>query len=386
MRIVIAPDKFKGSLSAVEVAGAMARGVEAVLPRAETVTCPMADGGEGTVDAIAGATGAEVRLVRVAGPLRGQEVEAAWAYLPGTGRGGPATAIVEMAQASGFSLVPERDRDPTITTTLGTGQLILAAMDAGCERVIVGIGGSSTVDGGTGMARALGYRFLDARGEELPPTGGSLGEIRSIDSRGRDARIQGTEFVVATDVASPLLGPRGAAQVFAPQKGATPAQVAQLEAGLENLAGLIVEQTGVEVRAIPGAGAAGGLGAGLVAFCGASVRSGVEMVAEMTSLAASIDGADIVLTGEGSYDGQTASGKTPQGVAEMAAAAGVPCVIVAGRVEEGADSGATPVFCVAPGPMSLEDAMRDAGRHVTTGTARLMRLLLLMAGPGGNGA
>ncbi len=386
MRIVIAPDKFKGSLSAVEVAGAMARGVKAVLPSAEAVICPMADGGEGTVDAIAGATGAEVRLERVAGPLPGQEVEAAWAFLPGTGRGEPSVAVIEMAQASGFSLVPERRRDPTVTTTLGTGQLVLAAMDAGCGRVIVGIGGSSTVDGGAGMARSLGYRFLDAHGEELSAEGGSLGEIRSIDASGRDARIDTTEFVVATDVDSPLLGPRGAARVFAPQKGATPAQVAWLEEGLENLAGLIAEQLGVDVASVPGGGAAGGLGAGLVAFCGARVRSGVELVAEMTSLAGLTGGADLVLTGEGSYDGQTARGKTPQGVADIAAAAGVPCVIVAGRVEEGADGGTAPVFCVAPGPMSLEDAMRDAGRHVARGTARLMRLLLLMAGSSGGGS
>lgn len=345
------------------------------MPGARTDLRPMADGGEGTVEAIAGATGAEIRTERVAGPLAGQEVVAKWAYIPPDDSGSPAAAVIEMAQASGFSLVPEDRRDPTLTTTLGTGQLIRAALDAGCGTVTVGVGGSSTVDGGIGMARALGYRFLDGRGQELPPVGGSLNDIRRFEVDSRDGRIDGTGFVVATDVNSPLAGPCGAARVFGPQKGATPAQVERLEAGLENLASVIREQTGVDVLDLPGAGAAGGLGAGLVAFCGAVVRSGVELVAQMTDLAAAIEVADLVLTGEGSYDGQTASGKTPQGVAEMAAAAGVPCVIVAGRIEEGAEDGRTPVFCVVPGPMSLAEAMRDARHNVVRGTARLMRLL-----------
>jgi glycerate 2-kinase len=382
MRIVIAPDKFKGSLSAVEAASAMAEGIRLVEPGAEVEIFPMADGGEGTVEAIATATGAEVRQKKVQGPLPGQDVLASWGFIPalstavaGLADGAVPTAVIEMALASGFTLVPESKRDPMLTTTRGTGELVLEALDAGCRNIIVGIGGSATVDGGTGLAEALGYRFLDDQGRELPGRGSSLREIRTIDPSGRDPRIPSTRFLIASDVDSPLTGPHGAARVFGPQKGATPDQVEELDRGLGNLGNLIGQTLGIDVLELPGAGAAGGLGAGLVAFCGATVSSGARLVAEVTGLASRIKGADLVLTGEGSYDSQTARGKTPAAVAAMAAEAGVPAIIVAGSVADDSEADGAPVFCVTPGPVSLEDAMRNAREFVVSGTARPMRLM-----------
>jgi len=383
MRIVIAPDKFKGSLSASEAASAMADGVRLAGVGADIDVCPMADGGEGTIEAVVANIGADQRQAKVRGPLPGQEVLANWAYVhknigsaeSGLIVTGETTAVLEMSQASGFCLVPEDRRDPMTTTTFGTGQLIAAAMDAGCNQVIVGIGGSATVDGGTGLAEALGYKFLDDRGNVLPGQGSSLGLIRKIDTSGRDPRIVSTRFLVASDVDSPLTGAQGAARVFGPQKGASPEQVDELDRGLANLGRLIEEQLGVEVLDLPGSGAAGGLGAGLAAFCGATIASGVELVAAITGLASRIKGADLVLTGEGSYDSQTARGKTPAGVAAIAKEAGVPAIVVAGRIaQETAFAGLTS-FCVLPGPVSLEEAMENARGFVVTGTARLIRLI-----------
>ena len=385
MKVVVAPDKFKGSLTAVEAARAMADGVTDAEPRAEVVVCPMADGGEGTVTAIASATGAQVREEEVSGPLPGQIVTARWASLSSSALKNPLlqaekTAVIEMAQASGLWLVPPDKRDPFVTTTLGTGQLIRAAIDAGCRRVIVGIGGSATVDGGTGMASALGYRFLGEDGREVPPGGGSLERIGSIDSSGRDPELSGTELLVACDVDNPLVGDEGAAAVYGPQKGATPEQVAALERGLQRLGELIEAQLGVEVLKAPGAGAAGGLGAGLVAFCGARITSGVELVAEVVGLREKIIGADLVLTGEGSFDAQSARGKAPVGVARIAREMGVPAVILAGQLvgDAGADLGpGVAAFPVAHGPMDLDTAMREAAGLVRSGTSRLVRLLAL---------
>jgi glycerate kinase len=396
MRVVIASDKFKGSLSAPEAAAAMAAGVRDVLPEAEVVVCPMADGGEGTVEAVAAATGAEVRVQEVSGPLPGQLVSARWDYLLGgrlprmdTGSRVASsldpeatTAVLEMAQASGFSLVPAARRDPYVTTTLGTGQLVRAALDAGCSQIVVGVGGSATVDGGTGMARALGYRFLDGDGSEVPPGGGSLEMIRSIDTAQRDERLDGATVLVASDVDNTLIGPQGAARIYGPQKGANPDQVEGLDRGLANLGSLIKSELGVNVVEMRGAGAAGGLGAGLVAFCGARIVSGVALVAEIVGLGEKLRGADLALTGEGSFDSQTAHGKTPAGVASMASETGVPTVILAGRVATGAieDLGEdVAVFSVCPGPMDEAEAMARAAETVRSGTARLMILLKLGA-------
>ena len=282
------------------------------------------------------------------------------------------TAVIEMAQASGYALVPAEARDPFTTTTYGTGQLISEALDAGCRQIVVGMGGSATVDGGTGMATALGFKFLDARGGELAGAGGSLEKIRSIDASGRDERLLTTSFVAATDVDSPLVGPAGAARVFGPQKGASADKVEALERGLVNL-GSLISNRGIDVLDIPGAGAAGGLGAGLAAFCGASIVSGVRLIASVTGLRRKIAGADLVLTGEGTYDSQTARGKTPAGVASIAAEEGVPAIVLAGSVS-GHDHD-YPAFCILPGPIGLAEAMADAHQLLFSGSARLMRLL-----------
>jgi glycerate kinase len=387
MRIVIAPDKYKGSLSAAEVAAAMARGIRRSLPAAEIIICPMADGGEGTLESVEQNAGAEPRRAEVAGPLPGQTVTARWAYVPAgavveKGQAGelPAgllrpdepAAFIEMAQASGFELVPPGRGDPMAATTFGTGQLIAGAMDAGCTQIIVGIGGSATVDGGTGMASALGFRFLDAEGNPLPGGGGSLGRIRSIDAAGRDPRLALTRFLVASDVDNPLTGPDGAARIFGPQKGASVEQVEELEAGLANLGSLLKDRD-IDIVDLPGAGAAGGLGAGLVAFCGASIVSGVRLVASLAGLKARMMGADLVITGEGSYDSQTARGKTPAGVAELASEAGVPVVIIAGTLK--ATDTAAPAFSIIDRPMTLEEAMRDAAGLIESFTANLARVL-----------
>lgn len=391
MRVLIAPDKFKGSLSASRVADAMAHGVADAVPGAEIVVCPMADGGDGTVEAVLAATGAEVRRATVRGPLPGSTAEAQWAYLPpGTlPASGPIAnldtddpvALIEMARASGLTLVPEELRDPMATGTWGTGDLILDALDAGCQQVVVGVGGSGTVDGGTGMAVGLGYRLLGEDGAELPGNGASLRLMRSIDASGADPRIKATRFLVATDVDNPLLGEDGAARVFGPQKGAGPAEVDALDAGLARFAEIVERDLGVSVSGLPGAGAAGGLGAGLVAFCGAGVESGFALVASVVRLQEKLAAVDLVLTGEGSFDLQSAGGKTPWGVARLASGHGVPAVIVAGRLADdgpGTVPSGVATYCVLGGPVGLDEAMRDAAAHVRSGTARLMRLL----GPG----
>jgi len=395
VKVVIATDKFKGSLSALQAARAMERGVLDADPASQVVTCPMADGGEGTVESVVAATGAEVREEQVEGPLPGQQVKARWAYLPpGTLEGlgpeqstsGPlgllapreATAVIEMAQASGFSMVPPERRDPLVTTTFGTGQVIGAALDAGCRQIVVGVGGSATVDGGTGMARALGYRFLDGRGEEVPQGGGALGLIRSIDTDGKDGRLEGATLLVASDVDNPLVGAEGAAGVYGPQKGASGSDVESLDSGLANLGRLIESGMGVRVLDLPGGGAAGGLGAGLVAFCGAEIVSGVLLVASVVGLQGKVRSADLVLTGEGSYDSQTARGKTPAGVAAIAREAGVPAVIIAGRVVAEADfepGAGVAVFTVCPGPMGEAEAMENAAELVRIAARRLMTVM-----------
>jgi glycerate kinase len=276
--VVVAPDSFKGSLSAVEAAAAMERGVRAAWPDARVVKIPIADGGEGTVEAMVSATGGRYETRTVRGPL-GRPVEARWGVL-GDGR----TAVVEMAAASGLTLVPEGRRDPRVATTHGTGQLIRAALDAGFRHIVVGIGGSATNDGGSGMARALGVRFLDGRGHPLPEGGAALLRVDSIDLSGIDPRLAGTELLVACDVDNPLTGPQGASAVYGPQKGATPAVVLELDAALERYAEVARKATGRDVARLPGAGAAGGLGAGLLFFTPARLVPGVDLVLDSARL------------------------------------------------------------------------------------------------------
>jgi glycerate kinase len=374
MNIIIAPDSFKGSLTAVAAADAIEQGIRAVLPTAELVRVPLADGGEGTAQALVDATGGRIVQHRVFGPLR-EPVEAYFGIL-----GDDTTGVVEMAAASGLALIPAERRDPRIATTYGTGQLIAAAMDKGCTKVIIAVGGSATNDGGAGMAQALGARLLDNNGEQVGPGGAELVRLAKIDVSHLDARVQRTEFYIATDVSNPLCGPEGAAAVYGPQKGATPEMVAELDAALAHYAAIIARDLKQEVADRPGAGAAGGLGAGLMAFLGAQPRMGIAVVLEAVDFESYLDGADLVITGEGRIDAQTAYGKTLSGVGRLARRHSVPVVALAGAVAEEADRlaeiGIDAAVSITPGPMTEEQAMARAGLLLQDAAEKVMRLIL----------
>ena len=325
MHVVIAPDKFKGTLSASEVADALARGVRAAIPHASLTLRPVGDGGEGTVDALLLAHGGRVTSKRVSGPLGGL-VEAPLAHL------GDGSCAMEMSDAAGLTLVDPDRRDALASSTLGLGELITAALDEGERRILIGVGGSASTDGGTGAATAVGWRFLDSDGGELPLGGGSLKHLARIDHSGVRPEISGATIVAACDVDHALLGDAGAARVFGPQKGASPKEVEVLEEGLATLATRIRKDLGTDIAELPRAGAAGGTGAGLRAFFGAELGPGFDVVAEATHLRDEIARADLVLTGEGSLDDQSLGGKAPIGVARMALELGVPCYAVAGEV------------------------------------------------------
>jgi glycerate 2-kinase len=358
MRIVIAPDSFKECASALEVAKAVALGFRHVFPTAEILLSPMADGGEGTVDALVAATGGSKLYAEVTGPV-GEPVQAAYALL-----GDGETAVVEMAAASGLALVPRDRRDPRYTTSRGTGELIRCALDAGVKRIIVGLGGSGTNDGGAGMAQALGYRLLDDTGHDLPPGGAALYRLSRIDDRDKHPRLDHCLLQVACDVVNPLCGPHGASHTYGPQKGASPEAVEQLDAALRHFAAVIEAQLGVAVLDTPGAGAAGGLGAGLIAFTGAQLRPGVDLVAEAIGLSSQIAKADLVVTGEGRLDGQTIHGKTPAGVARIARMHRVPVVAIAGALGKGYETayeaGISAAFSLCRSPMTLDEAIAHA--------------------------
>ncbi|WP_336354823.1 glycerate kinase [Pseudomonas granadensis] len=360
MKVVIAPDSFKDSLSAQGVAEAIALGLAQVWPQATLVKCPMADGGEGTVESILAACAGELRRSRVRGPL-GAPVEAAWGWLPHT-----QTAIIEMAEASGLQLVPPGQRDACISSTFGTGELIRAALDAGAQRVILAIGGSATNDGGAGAMQALGLKLLDAQDQPLVPGGLALAQLARLDLSALDPRLAQVRFDIAADVNNPLCGPHGASAIFGPQKGASPAQVQQLDHALGHFAELCAQALGKDVSDEPGSGAAGGLGFAAKAFLGAQFQAGVEVVAELVGLADAVKGADLVITGEGRFDAQTLRGKTPFGIARIAKQHGVPVVVIAGTLGEGYqelyDHGIDAAFAVTSGPMSLEQACAEAPR------------------------
>ncbi len=373
MRIIVAPDSYKGSVSALGVAEAMERGILAVFPAAEVLKVPIADGGEGTVEALVAATAGRLMHSEVQGPL-GEPVQAHWGI-----SGDGSTAFLEMAAASGLPLVAKERRDPRITSTFGTGELMKAALDAGLRKLVIGIGGSATNDGGTGMARALGVRFLDAEGRDLPDGGAALSRLARMDLSGLDPRLAEASILVACDVDNPLCGPRGASAVYGPQKGATPAMVAELDAALDAFAKVAASTTGREVALLPGAGAAGGLGAGLLFFTPASLRPGVSIVLETTGFEVLVQGADLVLTGEGRTDFQTAMGKAPVGVAAVAKRHGVPVVCLAGGLGDGADDvlahGIDALASTVPQPMTLEASMAQGTALVEAATARVCRLL-----------
>lgn len=370
MKVVIAPDSFKESLSAPEVAEAISRGWLRARPGDETLLRPMADGGEGTVDAVLAARPGERRELAVCGPLE-QPVIAHWGWLE------DATAVIEMAAASGLHWVPEGQRDATRTTSRGTGELIRAALDAGAKKVIIGLGGSATNDAGLGLLQALGVSFLDAQGQQLGAGGASLAKLARIDLSNLDARLGDVEVEVAADVNNPLCGPQGASAVFGPQKGANPAQVQQLDAALKRFAEIAALALGQDHSLFPGVGAAGGLGFACRAFFKARFRPGIELIAELSELDPALAGASLVITGEGRLDGQSLHGKTPVGVAHVARRAGVPVIALAGSVGEGLaelrEVGIEAAFSLAPGPITLADACARAAQELENRAEALAR-------------
>jgi glycerate kinase len=372
---VLAPDSFKESMTAKEVCIAMEKGLRKVYPDAEYIHVPMADGGEGTVQSLVDASGGQIFSKEVIGPL-GQPVTAKYGIL-----GDGVTAAIEMASASGIHLVDKDDRNPLITTTYGTGELIKECLDRGIRSIIIGIGGSATNDGGTGMAEALGARFLDESGNPLPRGGGSLDRLASIDISSLDERLQQVQLIVACDVTNPLCGERGASVVFGPQKGATPDLVLQLDANLAHYADIVEHQLGKDVRDLPGAGAAGGLGAGLMIFTQAVLQRGIEIVIQYTGLTAKLADADMVFTGEGGIDFQTKFGKTPYGVARTAKASGKKVIALAGYIGEGIDTlyeeGIDAVFGIVPGAAELDKLLKEGPANVERTCENIARVLKL---------
>ncbi len=353
MKIVVAPDSFKGSLTAVEVSDAIEQGVREIFPEAEIVKIPMADGGDGTVQCLVNATGGEILREKVTGPL-GDEVLASYGIL-----GDKKTAVIEMAEASGLTLVPENKRNPLITTTYGTGQLIKAALDQGCRKMIIGIGGSATNDGGAGMVQALGVKLLDQEGKEIGFGGGELKKVFRIDTKYLDNRLSETKVLIASDVSNPLCGPKGASKIYGPQKGATPEIIEELDESLAYFAEIIKRDLNKDIKDIPGAGAAGGLGAGLMAFLDAELRPGIEIIIEIVKLEQAIKDADLVITGEGKIDSQTIYGKAPIGVAKIAKKYNIPVIAVAAIIGDDADIvhqyGINTLIKISEPPISLTE-------------------------------
>lgn len=373
MKVVIAPDSFKDSLSAHGIAQAIALAWQQVFPDAEIIQCPMADGGEGSIEAVLEVCSGQWREQRVQGPL-GEPVLAKWGWLDAK-----KIAIIEMAQASGIQLVQPADRDACHSSTYGTGQLILAALDVGAKEIILTIGGSATNDAGTGLLNALGAKFLDTDHNPLPAGGVALQNLAEINLDQFDPRIQQTQFLLAADVTNPLCGPNGASHIFGPQKGASPHQVLELDQALAHFADVTAQLLRVDQRNEAGAGAAGGLGFAAKTFLKAEFRSGVEVIAELNQLAAKIQGADWVITGEGKFDEQTLNGKTPFGVAKIAQAANIPVIVIAGTLGQNYQAlyehGITAAFSLTSGPISLEEACTNAAELVSARTTDIARLI-----------
>ena len=379
MKIVIAPQGFKGSLTALEVARAIGDGVRQVEPDAEIDLVPVADGGDGTLQALVDVSDGKVVTTTVTGPL-GAPVYAQWGSMGKGGNGGNGkTAVIEMARASGLALLDPSELDPLNASTRGTGELFKTALDAGHRKFIIGIGGSATNDGGAGMMQALGARLLDADGMELPPGGAALANLDRIDVSGLDRRAVEASIDVACDVNNPLCGPDGASAVFGPQKGATPELVEQLDAALARFAEIIERDLGKAVRDDPGAGAAGGLGAGLMAFLNARLKAGVDIVLDAVDLDAHLEGSDLVITGEGQIDHSTIFNKAPVGVAERAKKRGIPVIAIAGGLGEGYrethEKGIDAAFTLVSGPMPLDDAIANTADLLAGVAEEIMRTL-----------
>lgn len=358
MKIVIAPDSYKESLSATEVAQAIEKGFREIFPDAQYVSVPVADGGEGTVEAMIAATHGSAHSALVTGPL-GEKVNANWG-MSGDGK----TAFIEMAAASGLALVPPDKRNPLITTSRGTGELILQALDSGASNIIIGIGGSATNDGGAGMVQALGAKLCDANGTEIGYGGGSLNSLNTVDVSGLDPRIKNCAIRVACDVTNPLVGELGASRIFGPQKGATEALILELDRNLAHYADIIKKSLGVDVKNVPGAGAAGGMGAALMAFLGAELKSGIEIVTQALNLEEHIHDCTLVVTGEGRIDSQSIHGKVPVGVANVAKKYHKPVIGIAGSLTRDVgvvhQYGIDAVFSVLTSIGTLEEAFRGA--------------------------
>ncbi len=374
MKIVVAPDSFKNSLSAVKVADAIADGVLNVSPNAQIVRLPMADGGEGTVDALVKATEGRKITVNTKDPLM-RDIEASYGFLDAH------TAVVEMAAASGIERLTKDELNPLETTTYGTGLLIKNAIRKGAKKIIVGLGGSATNDAGAGMAQALGASLKDAYGKEINPGGLSLRNLKSVDLSSLQELTQGIQFITAVDVNNPLLGEKGATYTYGPQKGAGSRELESLEKSLQNFADVMEDHLKISFRDIKGAGAAGGMAAGLIAFLGAEVRGGFELISDLCRLEQHIREADLVITGEGKMDAQTAYGKTPFGVAQMAAKHKKPVVGFAGTLDDGYEKLVghpfNNLYPITEKPVSLEYAMKDASRLLTKAAERLFRSLKL---------
>lgn len=376
LTILIAPDSLKGSLSASQAAQSLEGGARRAL--GEVINClqiPLADGGEGTVEAIVKGAGGTVQNAQVRGPL-GENIHAQWAIL------NDERAVIEMAQASGLTLVFPEKRDALHASSYGTGELILAALDAGCRKILLGIGGSATTDGGVGALQALGVRFLDADGNELPPGGAALRDLHRIELDSLDARLCGCEITVLCDVTNPLHGPQGAAFIYGPQKGATPEQVQILDEALQNFAEITAKTIATHYRNVPGAGAAGGIGFGLMSFLDVRLKPGIETVLEVTRFAEKLEDADLVLTAEGSLDAQTLSGKTIAGLCRVAHEAksgrGVPVIAFGGAVQLSGtqldDLGLLSAFSIANAPLSLEECLTKADELLADAAERALRL------------
>ncbi|PMC37865.1 glycerate kinase [Bacillus sp. UMB0899] len=371
MKIVIAPDSFKGSVSAVEAALAIERGILKAFPDFETVCLPIGDGGEGTLDTLVAATNGHTKAVRATGPL-GQQIDAEYGIL-----GDNKTCVIEMATASGLALVPEGQLNPLKATTYGTGELIRHALDSGYTSFILALGGSATNDGGVGMLQALGLKVLDENGNEIGQGGGELGKVHNIDMSELDPRIRTSTFLIASDVENPLIGPNGASYVFGPQKGATLDIVKVLDNNLAHWGDCVEKASGVRLHELKGAGAAGGIGGAFQAFFPSKMRRGIDVVIDHVDFHKTVNGADLVITGEGQVDFQTASGKTPMGVAQAARSHDIPTIILAGSVGAGVDVlyqyGIVSVNSIINRPMTLNEAMENAVELIEFAAEQVVR-------------
>jgi len=370
-KIVIAPDSFKGTMSSIEICDIVERGIKNIFPKAQTVKVPIADGGEGTVDAFLKAIGGTRINIKVKDPLM-RDIDSFYGILDDK-----KTAVIEMAAASGLPLLSDEEKNPFLTSTYGTGQLILDALEKGCSRIILGLGGSATNDGGIGMAAALGVKFLDEKNNEIPLNGGGLKNLHRIDVSGKNPELEKCEIIAACDVDNPLHGVNGAAYVFSPQKGADEEMVRVLDNNLKHYADVIQNEFGINVQDIPGTGAAGGIGAALVAFMGAKLESGIKIVLDCVNFDSLIAGADLIITGEGKIDGQSLRGKVPIGIAERAVKQGVPVIAVVGNIGEDIDAvydkGISAVFCTSRKPVPFDVAKLHCREDLLATIESIMR-------------